>query len=379
MSHKTIKNHTNFLQSTLWENSDNFADVKICCSDGTVHQNGIFLCIVDSLLQTLPEFTSPDLDVLVIFPDYTLHQYFEYLKNNLFSSRSEDNMTYSANINATKNNILSPFWNMNLPENIENMEIIMNDDAVEHSLLEKNFEKRQPDLIKKYKCHQCEKSFSRKKALVVHKYNSHNIQDPAYKDLETCNICFLKFEAPVQLRKHLRSHSKSKPFKCEICKKHFVSKSNLTTHKRLHDGTALRYECTQCEKKFSHPSEVKQHMVVHTGIRAYSCKQCGNKYGRYPSLWKHMQKCTFNKNIILVQPIKYDNPQVDILSHHDTANIEAFSIINNKPLLLDSEDSRYECNGSYNSGSVVVDEIVVTDNIGDDIILPADTFQLESI
>ena len=80
-----------------------------------------------------------------------------------------------------------------------------------------------------------------------------------------------------------------------------------------------------------------------------------------------------------MQPIKYDNPQVDILSHHDTANIEAFSIINNKPILLDSEDSRYEYNGSYNSGSVVVDEIVVTDNIGDDIILPADTFQLESI
>jgi hypothetical protein len=27
------------------------------------------------------------------------------------------------------------------------------------------------------------------------------------------------------------------------------------------------------------------------GVLAYSCSQCGNRYGRYPSLWKHRRKC----------------------------------------------------------------------------------------
>ena len=72
-----------------------------------------------------------------------------------------------------------------------------------------------------------------------------------------------------------------KPHRCDSCGKGFVSRSNMRAHMRLHEGTALRYgvlpdkqvyiciysryKCPHCEKKFSHPSEVKQHQVVHTG------------------------------------------------------------------------------------------------------------------
>ena len=72
-----------------------------------------------------------------------------------------------------------------------------------------------------------------------------------------------------------------KPHRCGSCGKGFVSRSNMRAHMRLHEGTALRYgvlpdkqvyiciysryKCPHCEKKFSHPSEVKQHQVVHTG------------------------------------------------------------------------------------------------------------------
>ena len=32
-------------------------------------------------------------------------------------------------------------------------------------------------------------------------------------------------------------------------------------------------------------------------IKEYKCVHCGNLYSRYPSLWKHTKKCTFNPKL----------------------------------------------------------------------------------
>ena len=68
---------------------------------------------------------------------------------------------------------------------------------------------------KRFKCDHCDKRFAREKAFLAHKSNYHNEAvkvDAGKKPLLTCSFCSIKFEAPVQLEKHLRSHSKSKHF-----------------------------------------------------------------------------------------------------------------------------------------------------------------------
>jgi len=390
-----VSKHALFLQASLRENAEKFADVRICCSDGSVKQNRIFLGIVETYLQKLPEFCSPEVEVLVMFPEVSLEEYFEVLNEKLFNhtgidSGKEDSDTYCDNV---LNGLAADEFYANtddyevlpksaFPENMENLEIIMHDDivvsdrtdttnkqeavceicsaTVKLSALSQHLKSHE----KRFKCDHCDKRFAREKAFLAHKSNYHNEAvkvDAGKKPLLTCSFCSIKFEAPVQLEKHLRSHTKSKPFQCSSCSKSFVSKSNLSAHQRIHDGTALRYSCDQCDKKFSHPSEVKQHMVVHTGIRAYTCAQCGNKYSRYPSLWKHMKKCNYTNKVVLVKPIEQDSNRP----------IEFFM----KPLEGFMDNVKHE---AVEVESVVVDEIIVTDDIGNEIMLPDDSFSLES-
>jgi len=366
--------HTQFLQIALRENIDKFADVRICCSDGCVKQNRIFLGIVETYLQKLPEYCSPEVETLVMLPEVSLQEYFNILNANLFhrleqaqhqdaSESCFDNLLKDLSKEVFYTGSYQDIPKMEFPDNIENLEIIMHDVLVGSDGTDDTSESHAPysdisnvpgdnkvlskhprEPVKKYSCLHCDKKFVREKAFLAHKSNYHNenVQvEAGKKPLLSCNICPLKFEAPVQLEKHIRSHTKSKPFQCEVCNKGFVSKSNLSAHLRLHEGTALRYSCSQCDKKFSHPSEVKQHMVVHTGVRAYTCHQCGNKYSRYPSLWKHLKKCNFTHKVILVKPLKQESVEVA-------------------------------------GESVVVDEIVVTDGLGNDVMLADDSFSIET-
>jgi len=362
--------HSLFLQAALRENAEKFADVRICCSDGCVKQNRLFLGIVESYLQNMPEFCSPEVDTLVMLPEVSLREYFNILNEKLFYRLEEDpeeDVSEEYNDSFLKDLTKGVFYTgnyeelpkMDFPENIENIEIIMHDVFADSDIVSKNqifpefsnvpvnppvLSQRSGDLEKKYSCPHCDKKFVREKAFLAHKSNYHNESvkvEAGKKPLLSCELCGLKFEAPVQMEKHMVSHTKAKPFQCPVCNKGFVSKSNLSAHQRLHEGTALRYKCNQCDKKFSHRSEVKQHMVVHTGIRAYTCHQCGNKYSRYPSLWKHLKKCSFTNKVVLVKPIKQETGE--------------------------------EC-----GESVVVDEIVVTDDIGNDVMLADDSISIES-
>jgi len=400
----SVSNHDLFLQGSLRENAELFPDVQICCANGSVKQNRIFLGIIETYLQKLPEFCMPDAEALVMFPEVSLEEYFDVLNEKIFSLIDSNSPEIEVDINCS-NDLVTNFrpheilhgtadyevvGRLCLSEDIEQLEIVMDDIkttenisvSYESRLKEElvNFNQHYKHIDKKFKCNYCEKLFAREKSLLAHKSNFHNESvefEAGKKPFLNCSFCKAIFEAPVQLEKHLRSHSKSKPFQCNTCNKRFVSKSNLSAHQRLHEGTALRYPCYQCEKKFSHPSEVKQHMVVHTGIRAYTCKQCGNKYSRYPSLWKHMKKCNYSSKVVLVQPIVpqmmniRDDPQtMNICKDSQIINIREDPKIMNISKDLQVLNSVSLTGLEESEESVVVDEIIVTDNIGNDLMLP---------
>lgn len=59
----------------------------------------------------------------------------------------------------------------------------------------------------------------------------------------TCNICFKTFACCSALEIHYRSHTKERPFKCEVCGRGFSTKGNmkqhLLTHKSRDSGCVL--------------------------------------------------------------------------------------------------------------------------------------------
>ena len=78
-----------------------------------------------------------------------------------------------------------------------------------------------------------------------------------------------------------------------------------------------------------------------------------------------MKKCNYTNKVVLVKPIEQDNNRP----------IEFFM----KPLevFMDNSSVKQEA-VEVSVESVLVDEIIVTDDIGNEIMLPDDSFSLES-
>jgi len=47
-----------------------------------------------------------------------------------------------------------------------------------------------------------------------------------------CRLCDAKFQVREQLRKHMYSHTGSKPYKCSFCSRQFFYESVLKSHEK---------------------------------------------------------------------------------------------------------------------------------------------------
>lgn len=62
----------------------------------------------------------------------------------------------------------------------------------------------------------------------------------------TCNVCYKTFACKSALDIHYRSHTRERPFKCELCDRSFTTRGNMKQHlltHKLNDGS----ESTDCE------------------------------------------------------------------------------------------------------------------------------------
>ncbi|XP_077295537.1 uncharacterized protein LOC143917817 [Arctopsyche grandis] len=104
------------------------------------------------------------------------------------------------------------------------------------------------------------------------------ISKQKYKDpplSNCCEFCPASFRKPSDLVRHIRTHTKEKPFTCEICKNSFGFKSTLKCHMRRHfSDERQKYSCQVCGKKFSTTSALSLHKSVHIGKRPHSCPIC---------------------------------------------------------------------------------------------------------
>lgn len=60
-----------------------------------------------------------------------------------------------------------------------------------------------------------------------------------------------------------------------------------------------QFECTVCHKTFKRRSHLKEHMITHSGVRAYKCDIC-DKYIQFISLLSFQFKVTFNINFQVI-------------------------------------------------------------------------------
>ncbi|XP_062502964.1 zinc finger protein 883-like isoform X1 [Corticium candelabrum] len=108
-----------------------------------------------------------------------------------------------------------------------------------------------------------------------------------------CNK-FIRLFFLSNLKIHMLLHTGEKRYECSECGKKFTQSGGLKVHMRLHTGERP-YECSECGKKFAQSCSLQVHMRMHTGERPYECSVCGKKFARPSGLQVHLRMHTGEK------------------------------------------------------------------------------------
>lgn len=144
-------------------------------------------------------------------------------------------------------------------------------------------------------CLYCNERFVHSASLTRHIRRSHDRSYlPKYKsdvgenvECPLCHGIFLK----GSLRNHMLIHSGMKPYSCNTCGKKFLTKWNMKLHQWTHAARASKpHKCKQCKAAFVRLNEFQVHMRAHKNVRPFSCNHCGRQFTHKYNCLRHMRE-----------------------------------------------------------------------------------------
>lgn len=148
----------------------------------------------------------------------------------------------------------------------------------------------------KLKCERCPKVFRHVKALKKHVRDVHN-----KAEINRCPYCPETFKKYRDKKAHLINvHGFAfDEFKCDLCPKIFTLKGKLEVHLKQVHFQIKNHTCDECKSSFYQKTDLRDHMLIHTGERKYQCDICKKcfpqkKYIRF-HLRVHERKDVFCK------------------------------------------------------------------------------------
>ncbi|KAK7092042.1 hypothetical protein V1264_009650 [Littorina saxatilis] len=141
----------------------------------------------------------------------------------------------------------------------------------------------------KFQCAVCRIAFFSDEDLGEHKCEGKIIDDATGVQFP-CKECGKTFASLPYLARHEASHHAA--FECEVCKRVFVRREELTWHAPVckgvgsieRDGSAM---CEACQTEFTDARQFREHYQVHT--HPYRCDKCGKRFIKVGTL--HTHKC----------------------------------------------------------------------------------------
>ena len=146
-----------------------------------------------------------------------------------------------------------------------------------------------------YEYQMCNADFNVKGDLARHTNSQGFIQSTHLKDhvrthsdtrFFKCDVCDAGFHQKTLLYDHMRFHPDNRSLECKACGRYFKTGSALCNHKKTHSNTHS-FECDMCHICFHTKSSLRNHMRIHTGDRPYKCDKCNKTFRTSGVLWNH--------------------------------------------------------------------------------------------
>lgn len=103
-----------------------------------------------------------------------------------------------------------------------------------------------------------------------------------------CPICVGRhFRGPNKLARHMRTHTKEKPFSCPVCTLSFSQSYHMSRHLRKQHNLG-QYICAKCGKNFNSWLELQAHKKTHS-VKDLTCLACGKQFKEKAALVSHLR------------------------------------------------------------------------------------------
>jgi len=135
-----------------------------------------------------------------------------------------------------------------------------------------------------YLCDICLKRFSKKSNLKSHR-GIHQSSERLHK----CDHCGEAFAWRSSLNRHIEKlHTENITiYACKWCDKSYKVKSILNDHIKRDHLQERRHQCDQCNKTFFKAADLSYHKRLHDSVRPYSCGVCSRSFSHLSHYHRH--------------------------------------------------------------------------------------------
>ncbi|XP_030563912.1 oocyte zinc finger protein XlCOF8.4 [Drosophila novamexicana] len=102
-----------------------------------------------------------------------------------------------------------------------------------------------------------------------------------------CDQCGRHFTDQSNFKLHMLRHTGVKNFKCKECSRLFYTEHLLQLHERTVHRGERPYACKYCDKTFNSSTTRVIHERSHTNVRPYSCEYCDKSFISTSALKRH--------------------------------------------------------------------------------------------
>ena len=106
-------------------------------------------------------------------------------------------------------------------------------------------------------------------------------------------ICTICGKVVQSMKVHLLVHNKEKKLQCDKCDYRTNHMNQLKRHMYSHSedqSEGRKFVCNICQKTWFTKQSLKEHLMVHAGIKPYKCNLCNGAFSNYSGHRQHMMK-----------------------------------------------------------------------------------------